>query len=96
MTNGNDDPVVKQYRDQISDNDLRILEAINRRIKLVRQLWSYKREHDLEVYSPGREEWMLTFAARANKGPMSRDALSEIYRHVIEVTQHEVRRLDDE
>ena len=90
------DPVIAQFRDQISDNDLKILEAVNKRIKLVAQLWEYKRQQDLEVYAPSREDWLLTYAERANKGPLSRDALQEIYRHVIEVTQHEARRLGSE
>jgi len=87
------DPVIRQFRDQICDNDLKILELINKRVKLVTKLWEYKRAQELEVYAPAQEEWLLTYADRANKGPLSRDALHEIYRHVIEVTQHEARRL---
>ena len=85
------DPVIKQFREQISDNDLKTLELINKRIKLVTQLWQYKRSQDLDVYAPAREEWLVTYATRANKGPLSAGALSEIYRHIIEVTQHEAR-----
>ena len=92
MTNGGQDPVVTQYRDQISDNDLKIIEAINKRIKLVTALWRYKAAQGLEVYSAEREEWMQTYVSRANKGPLSHDALIEIYRHIVEVTQHEARR----
>ncbi len=33
-----DDAVIKQYREQISDNDLKILEALNKRIQLVAKL----------------------------------------------------------
>ena len=36
-----------------------------------------------------REEWMLTFVSRANKGPLSRDALTELYRGIIEITKRE-------
>ena len=85
------DPVIKQFREQISDNDLKLLELVNKRIKLVSQLWEYKRQQGLDVYAPAREEWLVTYATRANKGPLSAQALSEIYRHIIEVTQHEAR-----
>ena len=85
------DPVIKQFREQISDIDLKTLELINKRIKLVSQLWTYKHEQSLEVYEPAREDWLVTYAARANRGPLSTEALSEIYRHIIEVTQHEAR-----
>jgi chorismate mutase len=85
------DPVIKQFREQISDIDLKTLELINKRIKLVTQLWTYKHEQHVEVYEPAREDWLVTYAARANRGPLSTEALSEIYRHIIEVTQHEAR-----
>jgi chorismate mutase len=84
------DPVIKQLRDQISDNDLKILDGINKRIKLVGQLWEYKRSKGLEVYAPGQEEWLLTFASRANKGPLTSDGLREIYRELLDLTKREL------
>ncbi|MFA4966224.1 MAG: chorismate mutase [Thermoleophilia bacterium] len=93
MTHTGDDPVIRQFRDQISDNDLKIIELINKRLKLVDKLWRYKAEHGVEVLSPEREEWMLTFISRANKGPLSADALRDVYRTIIEVTKDEARRL---
>lgn len=93
MPSPGDDPVVKQFRDQISDNDLKIVDLINQRLKLVDKLWRYKAEHGLEVYNPEREEWMLTFLARANKGPLSPEALRQIYRDIVAVTKEEAHRL---
>ncbi len=93
MSTPNDDPVIKQFRDQISDNDLKIVELINKRLKLVDKLWRYKAEQGVEVYNQAREEWMLTFVSRANKGPISSDALQEIYQHLVEVTKNEAGRL---
>jgi len=90
---GENDPVIRQFREQISDNDLKLLELVNKRIKLVAQLWEYKRQQRMDVYAPAREDWLVTYATRANKGPLGAAALSEIYRHVIEVTQHEARAL---
>jgi chorismate mutase len=87
------DPVIKQFRDQICDNDLKIIGLINKRVKLVSKVWEYKRAQEQDVYAPAQEEWLLTYADRANKGPLSRDAVHEIYRHIIEVTQHEARRV---
>jgi chorismate mutase len=87
------DPVVKQFRDQISDNDLRIIELINKRLALVDKLWRYKAEQGVDMYAPEREEWMLTFLSRANKGPLSQDALVEVYRAIVETTKNEATRL---
>jgi chorismate mutase len=87
--NTGDDPVIKQYRDQISDNDLKIIDAVNKRLKLVKQLKVYKEQHGVDFLDPAREEWMLTFVSRANKGPLSRDALAELYRGIVEITKRE-------
>lgn len=89
MGNAGDDPVIKQFRDQISDNDLKIIDAVNKRLKLVQQLKAYKEQHGVDFLDPAREEWMLTFVSRANKGPLSRDALTELYRNIIEITKRE-------
>jgi chorismate mutase len=96
LSNPDDDPVMKQFRDQISDNDLKIVDLINKRLSLVDKLWRYKAEHGIEVYNAEREEWMLTFLARANKGPLSADALQRVYRAIVEVTKEEAARLGAE
>jgi len=91
--NGSDDPVIRQYRDQISDNDLKIVELINKRIRLVDQLWRYKAEKGIERFNPEREQWMLTCVTRANKGPLSAEALREVYQAIVKVSHDEARRL---
>jgi chorismate mutase / prephenate dehydratase len=84
------DPVVKQFRDQISDADLKIVEILNKRIKLVAQLKKYKEEHDIDFVDPQREQWLLTFLTRANKGPISSQGLREIYDHILSLTKAEL------
>ncbi len=93
MSTTSDDPVIKQFRDQISDNDLKIIDLINKRLSLVDKLWRYKAEQGVDMYNPEREEWMLTFLSRANKGPLSQDALVEVYRTIVETTKNEATRL---
>jgi hypothetical protein len=36
---------------------------------------------------------MVTFLSRANKGPLSREALIEVYRAIVETTKDEATRL---
>ena len=93
MSIPSDDPVIKQFRDQISDNDLKIIDLINKRLTLVDKLWRYKAEHGFDMYNPEREEWMVTFLSRANKGPLSQDVLREVYRTIVEATKEEATRL---
>ena len=85
-----DDPVVRQLREQISDNDRAIVDAINRRLKLVARLREYKAARGYEFVDPSREEWMLAYLTRANRGPLSSDGLREIYGALLELTKREV------
>jgi chorismate mutase len=84
------DPVIQQLRRQISDNDRLLVDALNRRLQLVARLKAYKESRGLEFVDPEREEWMLRDLLRANRGPLSREGLEEIYAGVLELTKREV------
>ena len=61
------DLVVKQLREQISDNDLAIVNAINKRLKLVKRLKEYKTSRGFEFVDQAREDWMISYLSRANQ-----------------------------
>ena len=84
------DPLLRQLREQISDNDRRLVEAINMRLKLVARMKSYKEARGLPFVDPEREEWMLRYLQRANRGPLSADGLEELFSHVLELTKREL------
>lgn len=90
----NTDPVIKQYREQISDNDLKILEALNKRIKLVGKLKAYKESQGIGFVDPAQEDWVLTYLSRSNQGPLTGDGLREIYRVILDVVKEEVAALE--
>ena len=83
------DPVVSQIREQITDADRVLVETMNKRLKLVQQLWRYKEQHGLPLHDPAREAWMLTYLTRANRGPLSPAGLAELYAQVLELTKRE-------
>jgi len=86
----NEDPVIKQTREKISDVDRRLVDAINERLKLVQQLWRYKESRGIPVLAPDREEWMITYLTRANRGPLSEEGLRAIYSEVLALTKREL------
>jgi chorismate mutase len=86
------DALVRQMRDQIVDNDLKLLQAVNRRLQLVATLRRYKEEKGMEFVDHSREEWMHRFLQGANKGPLSTEGLTEIYGHLLELTKRETER----
>jgi chorismate mutase/prephenate dehydratase len=88
----NDDPLIKQLRQQISDTDRSIVDAINARLRLVARLKGYKESRGIDFLDPEREEWMLQYLARANRGPLSQDGLRELFEEILDLTKREVRR----
>ena len=92
MAEQNDDPLIRQLREQISDADRTIIEAVNARLKLVARLKTYKESRGLSFVDPEREEWMLSYLSRANRGPLSGEGLQEIFTEVLDLTKREVGR----
>jgi chorismate mutase len=88
----NNDPLIRQLREQISDADRTIIEAVNVRLKLVSRLKEYKESRGMSFVDPEREEWMLNYLTRANRGPLSAEGLQEIFSEVLDLTKREVGR----
>ena len=90
MNEADRDAVVRQLREQISDTDLAIVNAINKRLRLVRRLRDYKTSRGWEFVDQAREDWMLAYVSRANQGPLSANGLREIYGELLDLTKREV------
>ena len=86
------DPLIRQLREQISDNDRAIVEAINARLKLVARLKGYKESRGMSFVDPDREQWMLQYLTRANRGPLSSEGLQELFDQILALTKREVDR----
>ena len=89
------DPLIRQLREQLSDNDVKIVEALNARLKLVAQLKRVKEERGIGFLDPAREAWMLQYLTRANRGPLSAEGLREIYTELLDLTKREIAREDE-
>ncbi len=90
-----DDPVIRRFREQISDNDRALVEAINARLRLVARLKAYKESAGIEFVDPQREEWILRDLGRANRGPLTADGLREIYEQIFALTKREIARAEE-
>ena len=86
------DPLIRQLREQLSDNDVRIVEAVNARLRLVARLKQVKEERGIAFLDPAREEWMLQYLTRANRGPLTVEGLREIYTELLDLTKREIGR----
>jgi chorismate mutase len=88
------DPFVRAVRREISDLDSALVELVNKRLKLVAKLKRYKEEHGIGFVDLAREEWMLQYLARGNRGPLSADGLAELYHELLDLMKREVAKGD--
>lgn len=95
MAEAGTDPVVRNYREKISDNDLKILEALNKRLSLVKSLKEYKDAHGISFYDAAQEDWVVTYLSRANRGPLSNEGLREIYGLILRLIKDEAAALSE-
>ena len=86
----NSDPRITRLREQISDTDRAIVELVNTRLGLVAKLKDYKESRGIGFVDPEREQWMLTYLHRANRGPLSANGLDELFRWLLDLTKREV------
>ena len=84
------DPIIRQLREAISDNDRKLVDALNKRLELVARLKRYKESRGIGFVDPDREEWILSYLQRANRGPMSADGLREFFKQILDLTKREV------
>ena len=94
MTDQSADPLIRQLREQISDADRVLVETMNARLELVARLKAYKASRGLDFVDPEREEWMLQYLSRANRGPLSAEGLRELFTEVLDLTKREVTRAE--
>ena len=85
-----EDPIIRQLREAISDNDRKLIETLNKRLELVARLKRYKESQGIGFVDPEREEWMLNYLQRANRGPMSPEGLREFLTQILDLTKREV------
>ena len=86
------DPVVRAFRERISETDRDILDAVNRRLELVRDLHAYKAGQGYQPIDRAREQRLLRALAAANAGPLSDEGVRELVGSMLELTKRELTR----
>jgi chorismate mutase len=84
------DPRVRELREEITSTDLEIVNAVNRRIELVRRLREHKAAMGYDFLDKGREEALLAELERENGGPLSADGLRELHAELLDLTKREL------
>jgi|SRR5579883_1432501 len=73
-----------QCREQIDQLDRDILELLNRRTRIVEQIGRVKREYNLAIYEPKREEQVFANVLEHNRGPLPPEAVQRLFERIID------------
>lgn len=74
---------LKSLRKKVDRLDLEILSLLNERAGCSKEIGKIKRAGNQSVYSPDREREVLERLARLNRGPISKEAISSIYKEIM-------------
>ena len=88
------DPGLAELREQVAACDRALLEALNRRIELVRQVRRHKAKQEIPFVDPTQEQRLLAALAGANGGPISEAGLRELFSVVLALTKREAARAE--
>jgi chorismate mutase len=73
-----------KYRDEIDALDLRLLELLNERTRVVEKIGQVKESVHLPIYEPKREDAVFANVTSHNTGPLTPDALKRIFERIID------------
>jgi chorismate mutase len=82
--------VIDALREQITQADEAILDAVNRRLELVVKLKAYKEERGIGFVDPQREEQLLTHLAEVNTGPLSEAGVRTFFTGLLALVKNEL------
>jgi chorismate mutase len=75
---------LEDYRVLIDAVDLRLLELLNERTRVVEQIGRVKRAGHLPIYEPKREDQVFENVTSHNGGPLTPDAVKRIFERIID------------
>lgn len=71
-------------RARIDALDLRILELINQRTRIVEEIGRIKRQLNMPIYEPRREDEVYLNVTSHNGGPLSAEAVRRVFERIID------------
>jgi chorismate mutase-like protein len=76
--------VLEDCRRRIDELDLRILDLLNERARVVETIGQVKRLLDLPIYEPRREDQVYANLTGHNHGPLPPEAVKRVYERIID------------
>jgi len=73
-----------ECRRKIDVLDMRLLELLNERTRIVEEIGRIKRHLSLPIYEPRREEEVFHNVTANNSGPLSAEAVKRVFERIID------------
>ena len=73
-----------ECRRKIDALDMRLLELLNERTRIVEQIGRIKQHLSLPIYEPRREEDVFRNVTANNSGPLSSEAVKRVFERIID------------
>ena len=85
---------LKKHREEIDDIDWKILDLLNKRIKISKIIGKYKEENNLEIKSISREQEITNkIQDFCNKNNLDKKYINEIFKIILEYSRNEQKKL---
>ena len=91
-TNDTPESQLASCREGIDDVDRRLVALLNERTAIVERIGQVKKEAQLPVYEPKREDAVYANVTASNTGPLPNDALQRIFERIMD----EMRKVQKE
>ena len=73
-----------ECRRKIDELDLRIVELLNERTRIVEEIGRIKHKLEMPIYEPRREDQVFDNVTRNNRGPLPPEALRRVFERIID------------
>lgn len=81
---------LERLREEISAADQEILELVNRRVGLVREIRARKAEQGIAFLDAAQEDRLLARLRELNHGPLSAEGVDRLFREILELVKREL------
>lgn len=83
---------IAEWRKKIDEIDEQLVQLIGQRAHAARAIGELKRNSDLPVYEPQREQQVFDHVRRVNTGPLDEAEMLHIYERIMDVMRTLQRR----
>lgn len=84
--------VLERLRAQTAATDAEILELVNRRLELVREIRAHKEANGIAFLDPDQETRLLSRLRELNRGPLSAEGVDRLFGEILALIKGELER----